>query len=225
MFSSEVATQSKGDRTRARIRDIALASFRERGFDATTIRLIATEAGVSVGTVNFHFASKNELVQELYLEVQLAHRESALPLLVDSSTLVDRLGIVFREGLKQWQPYRAHASEFLSAAVSPRSPINPLSSESGAALQIVEDLFRTAIEGSAHRLPTDTVAALPRALALANLLLAMFWVYDSSPKHQRTEALLARSLTLLGAVLPLSRVPLVRAPLREFLKLVSEVGT
>ena len=72
MFSSAAreGTTTKSERTRALLRDLALRSFRERGYDATTIRLIATEAGVSVGTTNYHFASKADLVQELYLDVQ-----------------------------------------------------------------------------------------------------------------------------------------------------------
>lgn len=37
---------------------------------ATTIRYLAREAGISVGTTNCRFGSKNDVVQELHLEVQ-----------------------------------------------------------------------------------------------------------------------------------------------------------
>jgi AcrR family transcriptional regulator len=46
---------------RARIRDVALRHFAERGVDGTTIRGIATDAGVSPGLVQHHFGSKEEL--------------------------------------------------------------------------------------------------------------------------------------------------------------------
>jgi AcrR family transcriptional regulator len=46
---------------RARIRDVALKHFAERGVDGTTIRGIATDAGVSAGLVQHHFGSKEEL--------------------------------------------------------------------------------------------------------------------------------------------------------------------
>lgn len=222
VFSS-VAPATKSERTRALIRDVALRSFRERGYDATTIRLIAQEAGVSVGTTNYHFASKNHLVQELYLDVQEGHRDAAEPELAASTDLVDRLGIVYRAGLAQLGPYHAHAPEFLAAAVSPRSPLNPLSPESAPALEIVETLFRDAVEGSDNKLPTEFVTALPHALVLAHLLLALFWVYDSSPDQKRTQKLLDRGLKLLKTALPLTRVPLLRAPLRELLELVGDV--
>lgn len=220
MFSSE---PTKSERTRARIREVALSSFRERGYDATTIRLIAQEAGVSVGTTNYHFASKNHLVQELYLEVQQAHRDAAEPLLATTTELVERLGLVYTTGLDQLTPFHAHAPEFLSAAVSPRSPINPLSDESAPAFAIVERLFREAVEGAANPLPDEFRTALPHALALGHLLLALFWVYDSSPEQTRSRRLVERGLKLLRFVLPLTRMPLFRGPLRELLDLVAEV--
>lgn len=224
MSTSNDVASTKGERTRARLRDLALASFRERGYDATTVRLIAAEAGVSVGTVNAHFATKNHLVQELYLQVQTAHRAAAAPLLDDASDLVDRLEIVYRTGLDQLEPYHPHAHEFLSAAVSPRSPINPLSADSAEALTIVEELFAAAVAGASRGgVPEEFRASLPAALTLAHLLLALFWVYDRSPDRRRTRALLARGLKLLRLALPLTRVPVLRAPLREMLALVAEV--
>ncbi|GAA5208746.1 TetR/AcrR family transcriptional regulator [Microbacterium kyungheense] len=229
MFSEDAAVSTppltKSERTRAKLRDIALLSFHERGYDATTIRLIAEEAGVSVGTTHYHFATKNHLVQELYLDVQQKHRDAALPELAASTDLVDRLAIVYRTGLDQLTPFHAHAPEFLSAAVSPRSPINPLSDESAEALGITQELFREAVDGAAGSpLPDDFRAALPRALVLGHLLLALFWVYDRSPGQERTRALLDRGLRLLRLALPLTRMPLLRRPLQELLDLVASVG-
>ena len=223
MSSSEVQASTKSERTRALIRDAALRSFRERGYDATTIRLIAQEAGVSVGTTNYHFASKNDLVQELYLEVQIAHRDAAEPLLATTYDLVERLGVVFRTGLAQLAPYHRFAPEFLSASMSPRSSTNPLSDESTAARDIVVAVFRDAVAGAKHSLPKEFEDGLPSALLLAHLLLALFWVYDKSPGQQRTARLLDRGLRLLKVSLPLARVRVLRAPLRELLDIVAEV--
>lgn len=222
MFSLPEPAGTKRDRTRALIVETALRSFRERGYDATTIRHIAAEAGVSVGTTNYHFASKNELVQEFYLQVQEGHRAAATARLAESRDLRERLAIVFHTGLDQLAPTHEHAPEFLTAAVSPRSSINPLAPESDAALAIVEDLFRDAVDGADHKLPADIAAALPGALVLTHLLLAMSWVYDGSPEQAKTRRLLDRGLGLLATALPLARLPMVRRPLRELLELVSE---
>ena len=223
MISSD-AKPTKSERTRASIRDTALRSFRERGYDETTIRFIAQEAGVSVGTTHYHFPSKNHLVQELYVDVQQRHRAAAEPLLAETDDLVERLGIVYRAGLDQLTPYHRHAPEFLSAAVSPRSPINPLSPESAEAMEIVVGLFTEAVRGAKKSaLPGEFVDSAPDALVLAHLLLALFWVYDTSEGQQRTRTLLDRGLKLLRTALPLVRLPLLRGPLRELLALVADV--
>lgn len=46
---------------RARIRDAAVRLFADRGIDATTVRDIAREAGVSAGLLRHHFGSKEDL--------------------------------------------------------------------------------------------------------------------------------------------------------------------
>jgi AcrR family transcriptional regulator len=222
MRTDEPAT--KGDRTRLRIRTAALRSFRENGYDATTIRRIAGDLGMSVGATNYHFPSKNHLIQELYLDVQEAHHAAAEPLLAGETRLIERLRIVFSTGLDQLEPYHAHAGEFLSAAVSPRSPINPLSAESAEALAIVEGLFTDAVEkAAASGLPSDIRALLPRALVLAHLLLALFWVYDTSSDRSRTRRMLDRGLALLSTALPLARLPILRRTLKDALTLVNDV--
>lgn len=217
------APTQKSERTRALLSEIALRSFRERGYDATTIRLIANEAGVSVGTTNYHFSNKNGLVQELYLEVQREHEAAARPLLADEDDLVARLAIVYRTGLAVLEPYHASAPEFLAAAVSPKASINPLSEESRPSREVVVGLFRDALVGARRRLPTDLEERLPEALLLAHLLLTLFWVYDSTPTRQRTERLLEHGLRLLRLSLPLLRVRALRAPLRGMLEVIADV--
>jgi len=228
MFNSEVQgdeaeRMTKGERTRALIRETALRSFRERGYDDTTIRLIAQEAGVSVGNASHYFPTKSHLVQELYLDVQQGHRTAAAELLPGTTDLVERLRIAYGTGLDGLAPFHRFAPGFLAAAVSPRSPINPLSADSSPALEIVAALFRDVVDGARHGLPTDIARALPDALVLGHLLLALFWVYDRSPGQRRTRRLLDRGLKLLALALPLARLPLLRAPLREALDLIGEV--
>lgn len=53
---------TSADRTASsRIRDAAISCFAEDGFAATSVRAIATEAGVSAGLVIHHFGSKDQL--------------------------------------------------------------------------------------------------------------------------------------------------------------------
>lgn len=221
MFSSELTP--KAEQTRARIRDAAIASFLERGYPDTTIRLIASEAGVSVGNAYYYFPSKTHLVQELYEQVQQEHARVAAPLLEGSTGLIDRLRIVFETGLATLGPYRRVAPGFLSAMVAPDSPINPLAHESTLAREMTVGLLRRAVQGAEHRLPADIAARMPEALFVAYLGLVLRWTYDDSDDHRRTQRLLDTSLKLLGAALPFARMPGVRGVTRDLLDQIAEV--
>jgi len=52
--------------TRERLLDAAQKLFVERGIDATSLRSITTEAGANLASVNYHFGSKNELIQAVF---------------------------------------------------------------------------------------------------------------------------------------------------------------
>ena len=52
------AVSAKGEQTRALILETAMRLFQERGYDKTTMRAIAAEAGVSVGNAYYYYAGK-----------------------------------------------------------------------------------------------------------------------------------------------------------------------
>ena len=56
----------KAEATSARILDVALDLFRRGGFEQTTMRGIAAEAGVSLGSAYYYFESKEHLVMAFY---------------------------------------------------------------------------------------------------------------------------------------------------------------
>jgi AcrR family transcriptional regulator len=55
-----------GPETRSRILDAAEALFVEHGLDATSMRMITARAGVNLAAVNYHFGSKDSLIQEVF---------------------------------------------------------------------------------------------------------------------------------------------------------------
>ncbi|MCK9984658.1 MAG: hypothetical protein AzoDbin1_01130 [Azoarcus sp.] len=52
--------------TRDRILDAAEALFVEHGFEATTMRMITSRADANIAAVNYHFGSKDALIQEVF---------------------------------------------------------------------------------------------------------------------------------------------------------------
>jgi len=67
--------------TRTRILDAAEELFMQHGFEATSMRLLTTKAGVNLAAVNYHFGSKHALVEAVFrrrLDPMNAARISAL---------------------------------------------------------------------------------------------------------------------------------------------------
>jgi AcrR family transcriptional regulator len=63
--TDEVLT--KGERTRQTVLDAAYVLFLEQGYSATSMRQIAERAGVALGGIYNHFASKDEIFQALVI--------------------------------------------------------------------------------------------------------------------------------------------------------------
>lgn len=52
-----------------RIREAALALFNERGYDAVSLRDVAREAGVAIGTLTYHYKRKEDLLEDLLADL------------------------------------------------------------------------------------------------------------------------------------------------------------
>src|SRR5438270_2717640 len=128
--ASDVPTDTKSARTRSAIIDAALRLFRERGYDATTMRAIAAEAGVSVGNAYYYFESKEHLVQGFYDRAQIDHAAAARPVLDAETDLTTRIVGVGEAWLEVMEPYRPFAGKFFKNAADPTSPLSPFSAES-----------------------------------------------------------------------------------------------
>jgi AcrR family transcriptional regulator len=215
-------TMGKSDETRNKITETALTSFRERGYEQTTIRLIASEAGISVGNAYYYFPTKNHLVQELYLRVQSEHRERVAPIFASTTDLPARLEGALLAGLDSLAPYHDSAPGFLSAAISPTSAVSPFGADAAAPRELAISVFRAAVDGSTNAIPAELRQQLPQLLWLLYMGLALFWVYDNSPGQKRTRRLASRGSKLFGMVLPFARLPFVRGALKEALDIAAE---
>lgn len=58
--------EARNTDTRERILDVAERLFMAHGYDGTSMRQITGEAGVNLAAVNYHFGSKESLIQEVF---------------------------------------------------------------------------------------------------------------------------------------------------------------
>jgi TetR/AcrR family transcriptional repressor of nem operon len=62
----ESAAQTKGERTRERILDVAYQSIVEKGFAATSIEELVEAAGITKSGFFYHFRDKNDMARQLF---------------------------------------------------------------------------------------------------------------------------------------------------------------
>lgn len=216
-------TMAKSERTRTAIIDAALKLFRERGYDATTMRAIADEAGVSVGNAYYYFKSKEELVQGFYDRAQVDHEAAARAVLERETDLTARIVGVADAWLQTMDPYREFAGKFFKNAAEPSSPLSPFSPESSPARLAAIELWREVLAGSAARIPKKLEADLPELFWLYFMGIVLFWVYDPTTDASATRNVVARTAPLVVRSLTLTRLPLVRGMLDDIVGLISEV--
>ena len=72
------ATITKGEATHARIVEAAYRLFIEQGFHATSMRQVAGQAGVTVGGIYAHFASKEAIWEAVFMAKHPYHQIVAL---------------------------------------------------------------------------------------------------------------------------------------------------
>ena len=220
----EQARTARGEQTRAAIFDAALALFRERGFEATTMRAIAERAGVSLGASYHHFPSKSHLVLGFYRHVHERHVAACEPLLQRERDLGARLRGVVRAVVMTCEPFHDVSASIFSTVADPSSPLNAFGEAAAGLRDDVIGLYARVVAGSDARLPEDIAAELPRLLWLYQMGVLYFWMLDSSPGRLRTLEVVDETSDLIVRVLAVANLPPLRRSRRRLLGLVQSVA-
>ena len=210
----------KSEATRARILASALQVFRERGFANSTMREIASAAGVAVGAAYYYFDSKDALVMAFYEESQARMIPELDRVLSESRTLEQRLRGLIEHKFEVLGANRALMAA-LSAHIDPQHPLSPFSKHTASIRERDTAFFERAVVDSSVRLPPSILPYLPRLLWLYQMGLMLYWVYDRSPHQAHTRLLLDKTLYMMLLAIKLGHVSLLRPlyrPAGELLK-------
>jgi AcrR family transcriptional regulator len=218
------ALTPRAEQTRAAIAEAALALFRERGYEAATMRDIAKRAGVSTGSAYYYFSSKEELIKEFYARNQAAHLAACWRLLATETDLSARLGGTVRALVDVLAPYHSFAATFYKHAAEPASPLSPFSPQSSPARLASIALYRDVIEGSTARMGRAVRERLPELLWLYSLGITLFWVHDNSAGCGRTYQLIDATVPVVAQLVALSRLPVLRSTLSQLIAIVDQVS-
>ncbi len=213
----------KSARTKGAIIDAALRLFRERGYEATTMRAIAAEAEVSLGNAYYYFKSKEHLIQAFYDRTQLEHAEAAAPVLEREEDLAARIVGVSEAWVDAMEPYRAFAGTFFKNAADPTSPLSPFSLESADARRNAIALWQRVIEGSDAKVPKKLRGELPELLWLYFMGTVLYWVHDRTENANRTRVLIRRTAPIVEQAIGFARLPVFRSILNEVVTLIADL--
>ncbi|MER5885524.1 TetR family transcriptional regulator [Streptomyces sp. NPDC001941] len=216
------AKAPKSEQTRTLILETALRLFQERGYDKTTMRAIAKEAGVSVGNAYYYFSSKEHLVQGFYDRIAAEHQAAVLPVLAREKDLEDRMAGVLAAWLDIARPYHEFSAQFFKNAADPESPLSPFSPESEHARAAAIDVHRQVLEGAKSKVPDELRDVLPELMWLSQMGLVLYWVFDRSEDSERSRRLAARGARLTARGVALARFRVLRPLVREVHELFSD---
>lgn len=216
----KTAKTSKGEDTRDRIYNAALTLFRERGFDATTMRDVASAADMSLGAAYHYFPSKDAIVLAYYDRVSKEHARRVAAETPGEKSLSARLGVAFTSKLEILRDDRPLMGALLRFAGDPRHPLSFF----GAATRHhrLESMAAFSVAIGDERLPDDLARIAPVALWALHMGLLLFFLHDGSPGARRTAALTTGAIDLVVATFKLSRIPLLRSLRRRIVTLLDE---
>ena len=200
----------KSEITRQRILDAAIDLFREKGFEDTTMRMIALRADMAVGAAYYYFQAKEDLVLAFYERARVELRPKLEEAMARNRKLESRLRGLIEVKLAYFAPNRQFLGALMATAADPQSPLSPFSEATRAIREEDTAWFTTALSESGVKVPDDLKSHLPRLLWLYQMGLILYWIYDRSEGQHRTANLLEKSLAMVVGLIRLASVPLLR---------------
>jgi len=185
----------------------AMQLIAARGYEATTLRDIAKEAGVSVGLLYRYFPSKQAVVIALYDELssEYARQAREMPL----GRWRDRFIFALNTSLHVLKPHKVALRALTPVLVG--DPEEGIFSASTAFSRLrVQQVFEEAVVGSSDAPKQPLSEALGRLLYLVHLAVLLWWLLDKSSNQRATAALVSLTQQLLPSAALTLRVPSVR---------------
>jgi AcrR family transcriptional regulator len=217
-----VPQRAASEETRRQILETALALFRARGFEATTIRDIAGDAGLSLGAAYYYFKSKEAIVGAYYDYVQHEHVTRAREAFARSRTLKDRLRAAVHTKIDIMQNDRRLLRALFRYGGDREHALSWFGPATRDQRQRSMAVFAEALAG--ERLPPDVACAAPTLLWTLHLGILLYFLYDESPHQRRTRRLIDAAVDCVADARRIVTSPLLRPIRRRVLKILVDAA-
>lgn len=208
----------KGEMARQRILECALRLFGTKGYEETTMREIATEAGYSPGLTYRYFSSKEELVLMLYqqLEDDLDAYVRELP----PSSLTERFHMAITQQLVLMAPHRETLGALFGTALNPRSKAGVFGESTAEVRRRARASYLALISGAKDAPRVAQREDLATILYGAHLAMVLFWLIDQSTEYRRSERMLNFLRDMLKLIQPFLWLPVVSQALTRLARII-----
>lgn len=176
----------QGRAARRQLYEVAVRLIAAQGYEATTLRDIAREAGVSPGLLYRYFPSKRAVVLALYDELSAAYAERAASM--EPGPWRERFLYAVRASLEVLGPKRK-ALGALSGVLLGFGDDGLFASTTAFSRLRVQSVFTRAVCEASDAPEGATAEALGRLLYVAHLGLILWWLLDKSPEQRATRDL------------------------------------
>jgi AcrR family transcriptional regulator len=198
---------AQGAAARERLYGIAIRLIAKQGYESTTLRDVAKEAGVSVGLLYRYFPSKRAVIIALYEELSADYARQAVAM--PRGRWRDRFIFALRTSLQVLEPHRVALRALIPVFVG--DPEEGVFADSAAFSRLrVQRVFEEAVVGSTDAPAHVLAAAVGRLLYLVHLAVLLWWLLDKSPKQRATAALVLLVEQILPSTALTLRLPFVR---------------
>ena len=217
-----VPQRASSEETRTLILETALALFRERGFETTTIRDIAARAGLSLGAAYYYFKSKEAIVGAYYDYVQAQHLARARAAFAKGGDLRHRLRAAFHTKIDIMQEDRRLLRALFRYGGDPDHPLSWFGPATREQRRLSMDVFAAALAD--ERLPDDVREVAPTLLWTLHMGILLYFLYDTSPDLRRTRKLIDAAVDLVVDVRRLATSALLRPLRRRVMNILRDAG-
>jgi AcrR family transcriptional regulator len=201
---------AEGAAAKRRLYEAAIGLMARKGYESTTLRDVAKEAGVSVGLLYRYFPSKRAVIVALYeeLSVEYANRAPAMP----RGKWRERFIFALTTSLEVLAPHRTALKGLVPVLVG--DPDEGVFAPGMAfSRQRVQSVFEHAVSEAVDSPGAPLAPALGRLLYLVHLAVLLWWLLDRSANQRATSALVG----LVRQILPSAALTLRLSPVRRLL--------
>ena len=214
MNSTSDLKYQKARETRQRILDAALTFFMRDGYEKTTMRKIARAASLTPGATYYYFPSKEHIIHYFYEKSFEDQMPISKAILESEPALNRRIVGTVKAHIDIARPYHEISKILFKTASNPDHSLSPFSEESKPLRDKNIAIFQEVING--------TETPVPEILWLYKVAIIIHWVYDRSPRQQKTDALIERTADLLVKLIKISSLPVVKPFTQQLLVLMHE---